>query len=73
MEKSEFVSILQKVPKAELHIHIEAVMSRETIKKLYLKKNGTEFTDDDMAKLFDYSDLNGFISAFESSGFVHFC
>lgn len=64
MEKSEFVSILQKVPKAELHIHIEAVMSRETIKKLYLKKNGTEFTDDDMAKLFDYSDLNGFISAF---------
>ncbi len=64
MEKSEFVSILQKVPKAELHIHIEAVMSRETIKKLYLKKNGAEFTDDDMAKLFDYSDLNGFISAF---------
>lgn len=64
MEKSEFVSILQKVPKAELHIHIEAVMSRETIKKLYLKKNGAEFTDDDMAKLFDYSDLNGFIAAF---------
>ncbi len=64
MEKSEFVSILQKVPKAELHIHIEAVMSRETIKKLYLKKNGAEFTDDDIAKLFDYSDLNGFIAAF---------
>lgn len=64
MEKSEFVSILQKVPKAELHIHIEAVMSRETIKKLYLKKNGAEFTDDDISKLFDYSDLNGFITAF---------
>ena len=64
MEKSEFVSILQKVPKAELHIHIEAVMSRETIKKLYLKKNGREFSDDDMTRLFDYSDLNGFIAAF---------
>lgn len=64
MEKSEFVSVLQKVPKAELHIHIEAVMSKETIKKLYLKKNGVEFSDDEMTKLFDYSDLNGFIIAF---------
>lgn len=64
MEKSEFVSLLQKVPKSELHIHIEAVMSRETIKKLYLKKNGREFSDDDMTRLFDYSDLNGFIVAF---------
>lgn len=64
MEKSGFVSILQKVPKAELHIHIEAVMSRDTIKKLYLKKNGSEFSDDEMTRLFDYSDLNGFIAAF---------
>lgn len=64
MEKSEFISILQKVPKAELHIHIEAVMSKDTIKKLYLKKNGVEFSDAEMTKLFDYSDLNGFIVAF---------
>lgn len=64
MEKSEFISILQKVPKAELHIHIEAVMSKDTIKKLYLKKNGVEFSDAEMTKLFDYSDLNGFIAAF---------
>lgn len=64
MKKSEFISILQKVPKAELHIHIEAVMSKDTIKKLYLKKNGVEFSDAEMTKLFDYSDLNGFIAAF---------
>lgn len=64
MKKSEFIKILQKVPKAELHIHIEAVMSKDTIKKLYLKKNGVEFSDEEMTKLFDYSDLNGFIAAF---------
>ena len=64
MNKSEFYSFFKKIPKAELHIHIEAVMSRETIKKLYLKKNGVEFTDAEMTELFSYSDLNGFIAAF---------
>ena len=64
MNKSEFYEFFKKVPKAELHIHIEAVMSRDTIKKLYLKKNGVEFSDSEIKKLFSYSDLNGFIAAF---------
>ena len=45
MNKSEFFEIYRNIPKAELHIHIEAVISKESIKKLYLKKNGTEFSD----------------------------
>lgn len=64
MTKKEFYSFFKEIPKAELHIHIEAVMSKETIKKLYLKKNGTEFSDAEIKKLFSYSDLNGFIAAF---------
>ena len=64
MNKAAFYKFFKAIPKAELHIHIEAVMSRETIKKLYLKKNGVEFSDAEMKKLFDYSDLNGFIAAF---------
>ena len=64
MNKSEFYSFFKSVPKAELHIHIEAVMSKDTIKKLYLKKNGVEFSDAEIKKLFSYSDLNGFIAAF---------
>lgn len=64
MNKSEFYKFFKDIPKAELHIHIEAVMSRETIKKLYLKKNGVEFSDEEIKKLFSYSDLNGFIAAF---------
>ncbi|MBQ0050480.1 MAG: adenosine deaminase [Treponema sp.] len=64
MEKSEFYTFLKGIPKAELHIHIEAVMSKDTIKKLYLKKNGVEFSDAEMTELFNYSDLNGFIAAF---------
>ena len=64
MNKSEFYEFFKKIPKAELHIHIEAVMSEDTIKKLYLKKNGIDFSDVEMKKLFSYSDLNGFIAAF---------
>ena len=64
MNKSEFYKFFKDIPKAELHIHIEAVMSRDTIKKLYLKKNGVGFSDSEIKKLFSYSDLNGFIAAF---------
>ena len=64
MNKSEFYSFLKSIPKAELHIHIEAVISRDSIKKLYLKKNGENFSDKALKELFDYSDLNGFIAAF---------
>ncbi|MBR1404983.1 MAG: adenosine deaminase [Treponema sp.] len=64
MNKSEFYAFFKKIPKAELHIHIEAVMSKDTIKALYLKKNGVVFSDAEMDKLFSYSDLNGFIAAF---------
>ncbi len=64
MNKPEFYEFFKRIPKAELHIHIEAVMSRDTIKKLYLKKNGQEFSDAAIKALFSYSDLNGFIAAF---------
>jgi len=64
MKKSEFYSFYKKIPKAELHIHIEAVISKDSIKKLYLKKNGVEFSDQAIKELFSYSDLNGFIAAF---------
>ena len=64
MNKSEFYSFLKTVPKAELHIHIEAVISRDSIKKLYFKKNGKKFSEKALKELFNYSDLNGFIAAF---------
>lgn len=64
MEKNEFYSKYKAIPKAELHIHIEAVVSLDSIKKLYLKMNGCEFSDESLKELFSYSDLNGFIKAF---------
>lgn len=64
MKKTEFYSFMRQIPKAEIHIHIEAVISMDSVKKLYQKKNGKEMTDEDIKNLFSYSDLSGFIRAF---------
>lgn len=64
MKKTEFYSLFRQIPKAEIHVHIEAVISLESVKKLYRKKNGKAMTADDVTSLFSYSDLSGFIRAF---------
>ncbi|MCR5290197.1 MAG: adenosine deaminase [Treponema sp.] len=64
MKKEAFYSFLRSIPKAEIHIHIEAIISLESVKKLYLKRFGTPITEQEQHDLFSYSDLNGFIQAF---------
>lgn len=65
--KSDFYECFRKIPKAELHLHIEAVISFDSVKKLYLKKNPNISEADakkEIDKIFEYSDLNGFIQAY---------
>lgn len=64
MTKTEFFETLRQIPKAEIHIHIEAVSSLDTVKKMYEKKNGKPMSDDEVKTLFSYEDLGGFITAF---------
>ena len=64
MDKSEFKTFLSAIPKAELHIHLEAVISINGIKKLYKNKFGKEMTKEEQKELFSYNDLNGFIQSF---------
>lgn len=64
MNKSEFKNLLLKVPKAELHIHIEAVITLNSVKKLYKNKFGSEMSVSEQKDLFSYNDLNGFIQSF---------
>ena len=42
MKKAEFKSFLKSVPKAELHLHLEAVISLAGVKKLYKNKFAKE-------------------------------
>lgn len=55
---------MQSVPKAELHIHIEAVITLDSICRLYEKRFGKKMTKAEQTALFTYEDLNGFIKAF---------
>ena len=64
MNKAEFKTFLSAVPKAELHLHLEAVITISGIKKLYKNKFGKEMTKEEQKELFSYNDLNGFIQSF---------
>lgn len=64
MNHKEFCSVLKKVPKAEVHVHIEAVITIETIKILYKNRFNKEISEKEITDLFSYEDLNGFIQAF---------
>ena len=64
MNHDDFFTLMKKVPKAEIHLHIEAVPTIDSIKTLYKKANGTEMSDQQIKDLFTYDDLNGFIQAF---------
>lgn len=64
MKKDEFYSFMKAVPKAEIHLHIEAVPTIDSIKALYEKANGNKITNKEIKELFTYEDLNGFIQAF---------
>ena len=64
VKKSEFNTFLKAIPKAELHLHLEAVISLAGVKKLYKNKYGKEMSKEEQTELFSYEDLNGFIQAF---------
>lgn len=64
MKKADFKSFLASVPKAELHLHLEAVISLAGVKKLYKNKFGKDMPADEQSALFAYNDLNGFIQSF---------
>ena len=47
MKKADFFALLKQVPKAELHIHIEAVITMASVKKLYKKRFGKAMPKND--------------------------
>lgn len=64
MEKARFFEFMRAVPKAEIHIHIEAVVSMRTVHTLYKKKYGKRLSGEREKELFSYTDLDGFVRAF---------
>lgn len=64
MDKETFYKLLKKIPKTEIHLHSEALISKEAASEI-LSKNNQKYKDKKVIdKLFSYKDLKGFINVF---------
>lgn len=57
------LDFLRALPKTEIHLHLEACVSKQTLKFLY-EKNGNPLTDEEIEEKFNFKDLMGFIQVF---------
>ena len=67
MTKEEFYDFFRKIPKAEIHLHLEAVVGRGTIRNFISRRKpelDSAALDAELQRLFSYNDLNGFISSY---------
>lgn len=64
MKKDEFFNLMHSIPKAELHVHEEAVLRLNTIKKVYERSFGKSISSGELSSLFKYKDLSGFLDSF---------
>jgi adenosine deaminase len=57
------LDFLRALPKTEIHLHLEACVSKKTLKFLY-EKNGNPLTEEQIEEKFNFKDLMGFIQVF---------
>lgn len=61
--KGNIRQFIQEIPKTEIHLHLEACLSKESLRML-LKKNNIQISSEDFDSKFVFKDLNGFIQLF---------
>jgi adenosine deaminase len=64
MKKDEFYSFLRKIPKAEIHLHAEATISRQTVQAFIDRNPESKDNPVDVDKLFSYNSLKEFLTSF---------
>ena len=62
-KEERVLEFLRKLPKTEVHLHMEACISRETLMQM-MAKNGQEIDEAKIAKLYDFKNLQEFVQLF---------
>ena len=57
-------TVVDALPKAELHLHLEGSIRPETASEL-ARRHGTKITPEEVAARYNYADFSGFIEAFK--------
>jgi len=61
--ENDVYQFLKKLPKTEVHLHLEACINQKTLRQLF-HKNHIHFTESEFQEKFNFKDLNGFIQLF---------
>ena len=59
-------SLIQALPKAELHLHLEGTVAPETLVELSRQHDAVPLTLEQAQKLYEYADFHGFMMAFKA-------
>nr|WP_017851043.1 adenosine deaminase [Leptospira interrogans] len=62
-DDQDVINFLRELPKTEIHLHLEACVNKDTMKRL-MAKNGINVTDEEFEAKFNFKDLNSFIQVF---------
>ena len=61
--EKKLLGFLKKMPKTEIHLHMEACISRETLAGM-LEKNRQNYKSDELEKLYKFTNLQEFVKLF---------
>ncbi|MEI8095200.1 MAG: adenosine deaminase [Spirochaetales bacterium] len=64
MKKTDFYEFLRKIPKAEIHLHAEATISRATVKTLLDRSPDQKMNPVTVESLYQFNTLKGFLASF---------
>ena len=66
MNSDTQLAFIRRLPKAELHLHLEGTIAPETLVDLSRRHDGSPLTLEQAAAIYQYTDFTGFLMAFKA-------
>lgn len=65
-ESNSQIEFIRRLPKAELHLHLEGTVAPETLVELSRRHDTAPLSFDDAVAMYQYKDFTGFLTAFKA-------